>query len=428
MGSMTTTTTPRVIGPARRVPQLPEAWLRATLAGVEAAVFSWLIVVVPAVAAYVATAAAPVLGEASWMDAAVVGTGLWLLGHGATITMADATVSLAPLGLTLVSVLLLYGAARRARLRSHAVAGFTLAGYVATVMGISILVPGSVGRPTVAVAAVLMAALALQSALWRGRARPPAWWLRLAGRTPTFVASGIRAGAAALGALVLVAVVLTALGLVQGVVTILELHEALEPGRLGTVALVLGQLAYLPTLVVWSLAWVMGPGYSVGTGTIFSSTEVVSGPLPAVPLLGTLPEPGDPGLGWLVLVAVAIGTAVGGWLHHKRFEESWWRAVLSGVVAATVVAVAVALLTAAGAGAIGPGRMTELGAAPLAVAVAAWWQVACGAVVVLLVAHPQVHAATAGAYRTVRARLTRGTREKPAAAPEDNGEDPDGPR
>ena len=103
MGQMTTTVHPHVVGPAQRARRLPEAWLRATLAGIEAAIISWLLVVVPTVAAYVATAAAPLLGEASWDDAAVIGTGLWLLGHGATIEMGEAvTVSLSPLGTTLV--------------------------------------------------------------------------------------------------------------------------------------------------------------------------------------------------------------------------------------------------------------------------------------------------------------------------------------
>src|SRR5690606_13847324 len=126
---MTTTVHPHVVGPTERGRRLPEAWLRATLAGLEAALLSWLFVVVPTVGAYVATAAAPLLGEASGDDAAVIGTGLWLLGHGATIDMGDAvSISLAPLGTTLLSAALVYGGARRARLRRPATAAFALGG------------------------------------------------------------------------------------------------------------------------------------------------------------------------------------------------------------------------------------------------------------------------------------------------------------
>ncbi|MEE6288135.1 DUF6350 family protein [Georgenia sp. MJ173] len=417
---MSTSATARVIGPTRRAPRVPEAWLRATLAGVEAALIGWLLVVVPTVAAYVATAAAPVLGEASWVDAAVVGTGIWLLGHGATVVMVGSgVVSLAPLGLSLVSVGLIYGAARRARLRSHATAAFTLGGYLVCVLGISAIVPGPAGRVGIAATAVVMAAVALQLALWRSRALPPSWWVRLRSRLPDLVASGVRAGIGAVVALLIVATVLTVTALVQGVVTVLELHEALEVGRLGTVALVLGQLAYLPTAIVWVLAWLVGPGFAVGAGTVFSPTEVVAGPLPAVPMLGALPAPGSPDLGWWILVGIAVGAGLGGWLHRQRFEAVWWRAALSGVVAAAVAAVVVALLTQAAAGSIGPGRMAVVGASPPAVAGAVAWQLALGAVVVLLAAHPQVHAGVAAGYRALRRQAT-GLRRGDASADEDD--------
>lgn len=406
MGTMSTTTTARVIGPTRRSPRLPEAWLRATLAGVEAAILSWLVVVVPAVAAYVATAAAPLLGEASWMDAAVVGTSVWLLGHGGTMATADgAVVSLAPLGLTLLSIALVYGAVRRARLHSYLTGAFTAGGYLLSVLGISAVVPGPAGRWNIALTATVLSGIAVQVALRRSRVAPPGWWREVLDRTPRFVRSGARAGGWALAALLLLATLLTGTALVQGVVTILDLHEGLEPGRLGAVALVLGQLAYLPTAVVWTLAWVTGPGFAIGAGTVFSPTEVVAGPLPAVPVLGALPAPGTPDLGWWVLAAVAIGAALGAWLHRQRFEELWWRAALSGIVAAAVTALAAAVLTEAAAGSIGPGRMAQIGASAPAVAGAVAWQVALGAVVTLLAAHPQVHAATVRAYRGVRERV-----------------------
>lgn len=90
MGAMSTA--PRVLDAPARQPArvLPEGWLRGLVAGVEAAVLGWLTVVVPAVATYIATAAAPVLGEASWPAAARTGTSLWLLGLGGPMTVPGA--------------------------------------------------------------------------------------------------------------------------------------------------------------------------------------------------------------------------------------------------------------------------------------------------------------------------------------------------
>lgn len=405
---MTTTVHPQVVGRAGRARRLPEAWLRATLAGIEATILSWLLVVVPTVASYVATAAAPLLGEASWADAAVIGTGIWLLGHGGAVDMGEGTVvSLTPLGISLVSLALLYGGARRARIRRPVTAAFTLGGWLVSVLGLSLVVPGPAGRPTVAAGALILGTVALGLALRRAGAPRPAWWLWLLDRVPDWGRAGVRATWLVLAGLLSAAVLVVAVAGVQGVVTVLELHEELAPGRLGTVVLLLGQLAFLPTLVVWGLAWLTGAGFAVGAGTHFAPAEVVTAPLPAFPVLGLLPQPGSADLGWVILVPVLVGAAAGAWLHRRRFQVLWWQAALSGVVLAGAVAVLGAGLTYAASGGIGPGRLATVGASAPAVAGALAWQVATGAVVVLLSLHPQVHAAVRRGVAAVRARVAK---------------------
>ena len=54
--------------------------------------------------------------------------------------------------------------------------------------------------------------------------------------------------------------------------------------------LAVAELAYLPNLVVWALAWLTGAGFAVGAGTHFAPDDVVGGALPAVPMLGALPS------------------------------------------------------------------------------------------------------------------------------------------
>ncbi len=56
-------------------------------------------------------------------------------------------------------------------------------------------------------------------------------------------------------------------------------------GRCSRVA----QLAVLPNLVLWAVSWLTGTGFAVGAGTISPRTEVLGGPMPALPLLGALP-------------------------------------------------------------------------------------------------------------------------------------------
>src|SRR5699024_4744580 len=80
---------------------LPDSWLRGVLAGAEGVLGTWLLVVIPSIAVYIATAAAPELGSASWLEAGQIGTGVWLAAHGAHLEIGEATFTLLPLGVTL---------------------------------------------------------------------------------------------------------------------------------------------------------------------------------------------------------------------------------------------------------------------------------------------------------------------------------------
>src|SRR5690554_624405 len=88
-------------------------WVSGALAGVQAAVLSLLVVVLPAVAAFVATSAAPVNADAGWGQAVGLGTGLWLLGHGLPLVVEGAEVSVVPLGITALALFACYASARR---------------------------------------------------------------------------------------------------------------------------------------------------------------------------------------------------------------------------------------------------------------------------------------------------------------------------
>src|SRR5690606_3400569 len=146
MGTMTTTAptrpAPRSAPPAEGAGMLPDGWLRGLVSGVEAAVLGWLTLVVPALAAYVGTAAAPALGEASWQSAAGAGTALWLLGHGGDMTAGSGVVSVVPLGITLLSLGIVYATVRRGGTTGYAAGSFAVLGYVLTMLVVSVLAPG----------------------------------------------------------------------------------------------------------------------------------------------------------------------------------------------------------------------------------------------------------------------------------------------
>ena len=386
----TSTTTRRVVEPAESAGwlRLPDQWLRALVSGAEAAVLSWLVVVVPAIATYVATASSPALGSAHWVGAARVGTAAWLLGHGAAASVGATTISVVPLGITLISFAVLVGSVRRAKLTSWPAGVFAVVAYVgfttafvafAATSGTARAIPG----------AVLLAVLAVTCGMRRSAAAP-VWWRSVTARLPDWLRD-----AAGLGwRLVAVHLALATAATIAMILTHLDeisrLHAELAPDTVSTIVLIATQLLVLPTLIIWTSAYLLGPGFALGAGTVFASDGIVAGPLPVVPMLGALPQP-DSLWGELPVIGVSgilTGLIAGAWLARRlrrRPAGAMAVAVLGGTVLATVGIAVLAWLTS---GSLGPGAMSHAGANWSATALALLWQAGLGAALVITLAHP----------------------------------------
>src|SRR5699024_855476 len=123
---------PRTIEPRAREERgftLPDSWLRGVLAGAEGVLGTWLLVVIPSIAVYIATAAAPELGSASWLEAGQTGTGVCLAAHGAHVVVGEATFPLLPRGVTRLARALPAAALRRAPLAARSGPLFALPAY-----------------------------------------------------------------------------------------------------------------------------------------------------------------------------------------------------------------------------------------------------------------------------------------------------------
>lgn len=71
--------------------------------------------------------------------------------------------------------------------------------------------------------------------------------------------------------------------------TVINLTEVIAPGITGGVALLLGQLLYLPNSAVATLSYLSGAGIQIGNGTVISPLIHRVDEIPAIPVLGALP-------------------------------------------------------------------------------------------------------------------------------------------
>jgi hypothetical protein len=401
-----------VTGPLSNVlAGVPLLW-RSAVAGGSAALASLLVIAMPALLVWVASAESTV----EWPRALSVGSCAWLLANGAHLSVGPATISLMPWLLTAIPLLVATIAARRilvqlddarprrfgrwgglrrdvadvgvAFVSSYAAVGLVVA-LVTAREPLHASVSGSVLGTTVVGAASVLAALALE---FRGEIGSVAPDLAgaLRARVPIHlrraIGPGLWGALAVFGAgLALVLVVV-----VMHLDRIGRLYDTLGADPVGMGLLSLGQLLVLPNVAIWAASWMAGPGFGFGEGTAITWSHSNPGLLPLIPGLGAVPDPGPlpAGLWLMVLAPVAAGALVGWRALRQVARLSSWRVKLRTAASACVVAASVLTLASALAGgSLGAARLSGVGAPSLVFGAAVLGELLLGAAVVVGLSH-----------------------------------------
>jgi hypothetical protein len=310
-------------------------------------------------------------------DAMRVGADAWLMAHGADLHLDSATVTLLPLGVTLLCVYVAYRVGVWAAATSAAgdaaadlrpvvtgvgvqAATYAVCAFLAAVLAAH---PRAESAPAQALlGGFVLSVLAGGGGLLAGSGQGAALWRR----SPVWLRSVLAGASATLLVLFAAGCFLVGAALVSDfgtAATVLSRLHADGPG--GLMYTVVGVL-FLPNAALLGLAYLLGPGFAIGTGTVVSPTAVMIGPVPAFPLLAALPADGATPA-WttalmglpvlLALVGVVLAARVA---PVARFEVG----AMCGLAAGLLAAVALTALVSLAGGAAGPGRMADIGADP----------------------------------------------------------------
>jgi hypothetical protein len=334
---------------------------------------------------------------------------IWMLGHGVPLSfvvpvdLADAlalgalsrefTVDVALLGIGVLTVLWGYRIGRRESTTAYPFVVWILAvGTLATLsfvlvtfapaQVVSLPVLDAVVRP------VLFLATGLAIASWVGpnpSGGSPSRTV-VPGSVGVFLRAGFRAGIGSVVAVVTVSAAVVSVLLVVSFAPIISIYEALQPGAMGIIAVSVAQLALLPTVIVWAAMWMVGPGFSLGTGALISPLGTTMQALPALPILGIVPT-STPTWAFIVvlipvLAAFSFGVAHGGlvsggqglWLSvtdTNFYAQPLIKLMGLAVMAGGVGSALGGLLAALTSGSLGPGRFENVGPDPVAIML--WW-------------------------------------------------------
>ncbi len=298
---------------------------------------------------------------------------VWLLAHGGVLEVGSEPVTLVPLGLTIA-----FGAIC-ASVGAFAYRQGRQARPVATDEGVRrLLLLGSIGMVSAGytVAAVILAwTVSGAAAIWRpalgalvvsafGSAigAVMASGLRLDNLRPDWLRRGLRGAAAGTLGLVLASVVVLATAVVLGEPRIGALEAGLRFDTGGVFVWSLLALAYLPNLLGWALTWLLGAGFTVGTGSLVSLSTTELGMLPAVPVFGALPPVGVASswmLAWLALGVAAAAFA--GVAAVRSGHTGPLGALAAGAAAGLVTGLAYLAWVACSRGGLGSLRLASLG-------------------------------------------------------------------
>lgn len=315
-------------------------------------------------------------------DAMRVGAVGWLAAHGSGVTVRGTTVTVLPLGLTVLCAWVSWRFAARLgeALWAHgpdahriadgerdwtvpaAGAGFAL-GYATVALGTLRVaagpsVPLSAGRVVAGV--LLFSAVVALPAIAAGSGRGAVW----ASRWPVLVRHMLATTRAVLRTYLAVAGAVVALAFLLDWAEAANMVSRLDIEGGEVVLFGLLSLLLVPNAVLLGGAYLLGPGFAVGTGTVVAPGAVALGPLPVLPLFAALPEPG-PVPGWSAAV-LAVPALVAAWAAFRtqraRPTLEWQDGLLRGTGGGLLAGVALTALVVLAGGAAGPGRMQELGA------------------------------------------------------------------
>ncbi|HCT81408.1 MAG TPA: hypothetical protein DGG94_18840 [Micromonosporaceae bacterium] len=334
----------------------------------------------------------------------------WLLAHGVPFKAAIGQIGLAPLSIGLLAIWRLSRAGVQttrgigARGTGSVLKACYVAGAIGLVYGIIgftvafvINKPGLVVTPWrggVHLLVVGFAAALLGSLRTTGGVRT------IAGAMPQLVRDGIRTGVVAALMVLGAGAGLTGLAVALSGGEAVQLFRAFPSGVAGQIGVTVVCLAFAPNLATWSAAYLLGPGFVIGSGTVVRAGGVVVGEMPPLPVFAGVPNGALPGPMWLLLaLPLILGLAAGLLLVRRRLRARrgrngdillptprWWRMLGSALLAGPVAGLAIGAMTLAASGRLDGGKPFPVGAVAWQTALAATVAVSLGAVLGVIAA------------------------------------------
>jgi hypothetical protein len=199
---------------------------------------------------------------------------------------------------------------------------------------------------------------------------------------PKLIVDGIRPAVISFGLLFIAGSLLTSIALILNWAQVRAVTTLMAPGFIDGFFMTLLGIGYLPTVNVWAMSYLLGPGIMLGGGVV-TPENASPGALPAFPLLSILPSESAALAAYFVLVPILIGIAIYFLMPRERWSAQGdsiaialsfvvrWREVVTLLISVGLLSIFVWIAAAASSGSLGTGYLKFVGPVPTEVAVAA---------------------------------------------------------
>lgn len=313
----------------------------------------------------------------------------WQVLHLVPIVIGNITIGVLPWGFLVIPVFVLWKSTQWALKSSQPKSAFE---FTRIAISISIVYSGLAGVVAVisstaelytsAVSAVLHALLVALSVTTACVVSYAPSRTILTDSLPKLFVNGIRPALIAFGLLFVAGSSLTTVALILNWSQVRAVTTLMAPGLIDGFFITLLGIGYVPTLSVWAMSYLLGPGILLGGGGIVTPETASPGALPAFPALSILPSEPSSFVEFFIFIPILVGIAIYFLLPRERWSPQGdsvaialsfvvrWREVVTLIVSIGLLSLFVWLAASASSGALGIGYLKFVGPVPSQVAYA----------------------------------------------------------
>ena len=365
---------------------VPRGWARGVLAGVEAAFAGWGLITVFTMIAYLTLRSNSWMNDTTPRDALGLGGDLWAAVIGGTSVVGDVHYRAIPTLMGALLVVLVRILLRTTAGYPRSAALFAVPGFLLT----SWLLAGASGIHshwwTGTIGGVLIPLIGSVWFVASGYSRD-----HEAPSMQHWISGGLKLGGLSVVVLAAASFIASIIALVAGWSRMAGIQELLGASSAADTSFIVGgQALFAPTIMAWAAAWWSGAGFLTATDSLHSPAVAGAGPIPPIPLLGSVPQTA-PGM-WVILAPIALGIGLGVVAARSFRREHLLHQSAQGVLASLITASVTALWMWSATMSLGSVRLASMGPRVGWATLAIVLEIALPALIIALATHPTTRA------------------------------------